>query len=95
MGEKRLALLELIDKIEQLGQFQDRIDSPSTISQIWKVFLADIQNLIEVEVCALFLVDEDSKEFLLKQVSPKNQAAMCRQEVAIRSTSRPAEAPRF
>jgi diguanylate cyclase (GGDEF)-like protein len=81
MSEKRLALLELIDKIEQLGQFQDRIDSPSTISQIWQVFLADIRNLIDVEVCALFLVDEDSKEFVLKQASPKNRATMCKQEV--------------
>ena len=81
MSEKRLALLELIDKIEQLGQFQDRIDSPTTISQIWKVFLADIRNLIEVEVCALFLVDEDSKEFVLKQVSNRNRASACEQEV--------------
>jgi transcriptional regulator with GAF, ATPase, and Fis domain len=82
MSEKRLALLELIDKIEQLGQFQDRIDSPSTISQIWKVFLADIRNLIEVEVCALFLVDEDSKEFDLKHITAKHQTSKCEQEIA-------------
>jgi len=81
MGENRLALLELIDKIEQLGQFQDRIDSPSSINQIWKAFLSDIRNLIEIEVCALFLVDEDSKEFVLKQISPKSRAARCEQEV--------------
>ena len=81
MSEKRLALLELIDKIEQLGQFQDRIDSPSSIDQIWKVFLADIRNLIAIETCALFLVDEDSKEFVLIQASPKSQAPLCKHEV--------------
>jgi hypothetical protein len=45
--EKRSALIELIDKIEQLGQFQDRIDFPANIREIWRVFLADLKNLID------------------------------------------------
>ena len=44
MSEQRLALLELIDKIEHMGQFQDRIDFPATIGQItlveWLVLIA-------------------------------------------------------
>ncbi|MDH3885061.1 MAG: hypothetical protein OET63_12660, partial [Desulfobacterales bacterium] len=66
MTEQRTALLELIDKIEHLGQFQDRIDFPSTIGQIWDVFLGDVRSLIEIEVCALFLVDDVTHEFVLE-----------------------------
>ena len=73
MSEKRIALIELIEKIERLGQFQDRIDFPSSVNQIWTAFLADIQNLIEVEVCALFLVNETSNEFVLKYAVPEKR----------------------
>jgi diguanylate cyclase (GGDEF)-like protein len=57
MSERRIALLELIENIERLGRFQDRLDFPSSVNQIWSAFLVDVQNLIEIEVCALFLVD--------------------------------------
>ena len=81
MSEKRIALLELIENIERLGQFQERIDFPSSIHQIWNAFLADVRNLIEVEVCALFLVDEETNEFASKYVVPENKAKLCRQEI--------------
>ncbi len=73
MSEQRTALLELIDKIEHLGQFQDRIDFPATIGQIWDVFLDDVRGLINIEVCALFVVDDDSHEFVLEYVSPEDK----------------------
>jgi diguanylate cyclase (GGDEF)-like protein len=81
MTEQRTALLELIDKIEHLGQFQDRIDFPSTIGQIWEVFLGDVRGLIEIEVCALFLVDDATHEFVLEYVFPENRKAVCKKEV--------------
>ena len=81
MSEKRVALLELIEKIERLGQFQDRIDFPSNIKEIWSAFLADVRNLIEIEVCALFLVDESTSEFALKYAVPEDNAKLCRKEI--------------
>ncbi len=81
MSEKRVALLELIEKIERLGQFQDRIDFPSNIKEIWSAFLADVRNLIEIEVCALFLVDENTGEFALKYAVPEDNAKLCRKEI--------------
>jgi len=89
MGEKQIALLqkghqavlEFIDKMEQISQFQDKIDVPSDINQIWKVFFDDIQNLIEVEVCALFLVDEDTHEFVLNSVSHQDKGSICEKEI--------------
>ena len=83
MSEQRLALLELIDNIERLGQFQDRIDFPSNIRQIWDAFLTDVQNLIEIDVCALFLVEEKSHEFLLKHVVPGDKGKLCRKEIEL------------
>ncbi len=81
MKENRVALLELIDNIERLGQFQDKIDFPTTIRRIWNTFLDEIRNLIEVEVCALFLVDENTNEFSLKYAEPENTARLCRREI--------------
>lgn len=89
MSERQIALLqkghqsvlEFIDKMEQIGQFQDKIDVPSDINQIWKVFLDDIQSLIDMEVCALFLVDEDTHEFVLNSVSPRDKGSVCEKEI--------------
>jgi diguanylate cyclase (GGDEF)-like protein len=81
MSEQRIALLELIEKIERLGQFQDRIDFPSNIREIWNAFLADVRNLIEIEVCALFLVDETTSEFALKYAEPQEKTKICREEI--------------
>ena len=81
MTEQKTALLELIDKIEHLGQFQDRIDFPTSIGQIWEVFLDDVRNLIEIEVCALFVVDDDSHEFVLEYAYPDDQKAICKKEI--------------
>jgi len=81
------AILELIDEMEQLSEFQDKIDIRSEIGQIWKVFLDDIGNLIEIEVCALFLVDEETHEFVLREVSPKNKGPFCRKEIDLQIES--------
>jgi diguanylate cyclase (GGDEF)-like protein len=81
MGESRVALIELIENIERLGQFQDRLDFPSSIDQIWNAFLVDVQNLIEIEVCALFLVDERTNEFTLKYSVPEDNARLCKKEI--------------
>jgi diguanylate cyclase (GGDEF)-like protein len=81
MSQQRIALLELIEKIERLSQFQDRIDFPSSINEIWNAFLNDVRNLIEIDVCSLFLVDEATNEFTLKYAVPEDAAKPCRKEI--------------
>jgi diguanylate cyclase (GGDEF)-like protein len=81
MSQQRIALLELIEKIERLSQFQDRIDFPSSINEIWNAFLNDVRNLIEIDVCSLFLVDETTNEFTLKYAVPEDAAKPCRKEI--------------
>jgi len=75
------AILDLIDKMEQLSQFQDKIDIRSNIDQIWMTFLDDIRNLINIEICGLFQVDEDTHEFILKNVFPQDMGSICRKEI--------------
>ena len=81
MEEPRIALVELVDQIEQLSQFQDRIDFPASVDEIWEAFLADIRNLIEVDACALFLVDPKNHEFVLAHAVPKSHAKNCQKEI--------------
>jgi len=75
------AILEFIDEMEALSQFQDKIDMPSDIEEIWKAFLDHIENLIKIEVCALFLADQDTHEFLLRGVSPDDKGPICQKEL--------------
>jgi len=75
------AILELSDKIEKLSRFQDKIDIRSSISQNWSVFLDEIGALISIEICALFLVDEETHEFVLKSVSPPDKGSVCEKEI--------------
>ncbi|MBU4316000.1 MAG: hypothetical protein KKF30_01860 [Proteobacteria bacterium] len=79
--DKETALLGFIDKMEQMVQFQDKIDISSTINQIWKGFSAEIQNHIMVDVCALILVDEETNEFKLKISEPEDKEFICQKEV--------------
>ncbi|MBL0699620.1 MAG: GAF domain-containing protein [Desulfosarcina sp.] len=74
-------ILEMIDRMERLIQFQDKVDITFNIKQIWTFFLKDIKNLIDIDVCALFLVDEETHDFVLEEAAPEDRRAACRKEV--------------
>lgn len=74
-------ILEFVDKMEQFAHFQDRIDLPTNIRQIWKTFLDDLRNVIQIETCALFMVEEDTNEFVLKCISPSGEKKICKKEI--------------
>ena len=75
------AILEFVDRMEEITQLQDRVDITSNISQIWKVFSAEIQNAIRVDGCALFLVEEGLQEFSLRHADPMVLGEGIRNEV--------------
>ncbi len=81
MRANQTALIELIDKIEQLGQFQDKVEFPASTERIWEVFLQDIRSLIDIEGCALFLVDEATMEFRLAHAVPADLRPLCQKEL--------------
>nr|MCU0605455.1 GGDEF domain-containing protein [Desulfobacterales bacterium] len=81
MTPNPVALLELAERIEQLAQFQDRIEIPASIPRIWDAFLRDARNLIEIESAALFTVEEITQEFVLASAAPENLMADFQKEV--------------
>ena len=74
-------ILDFVDKMENFIQFQDRIDLPTNIRQIWKTFLDDLRQVIKIEACALFVVEEDTNEFVLKCVIPSEKRKICKKEL--------------
>jgi diguanylate cyclase (GGDEF)-like protein len=81
MSPNPVALLELAERIEQLAQFQDRIEIPASVPRIWDAFLRDARNLIEIESAALFTVEETTQEFVLAHAAPENLKADFQKEV--------------
>ena len=81
MNPNPTVLIELAEKIEQLAQFQDTIEIPASIQRIWEAFLRDARNLIEIESCALFMVDETTQEFVLTHATPEDRAAAFQKEI--------------
>lgn len=75
------SILEFIDKMEQLIQFQEKVDIPYDFNQVWNVFLGHIQHVIDIDVCALFIVEEDTHEFALKSVYPEDKGSISREEM--------------
>lgn len=77
----RQAILELVQKIENLIYFPEKIEKPARISNIWKVFSKEIKRYIETDVCALFRVDDQSRAFELAHASPEGLEKQCRHEI--------------
>ncbi len=75
------SILEFIDQIEEISQLQSKIDIRSNIDHIWKVFLNEIKNSIKIDGCALFMVDEESHEFILTNAFPIAIADSCQSEI--------------
>jgi signal transduction histidine kinase len=74
------ALLTFIEKIERLGLFQEDFVPPIKIDQVWLTFCRHARTVIETPVGALLLVDEDTREFQLRRVSPESQRQVCEKE---------------
>jgi signal transduction histidine kinase len=75
------AILEFIDQMDEISQLQDKIDITANINQIWDVFFHELQNLMKMDGCALFLVDDQSHEFVLKSVAPLSMSSVCQNEI--------------
>ena len=74
-------ILAFIEQMDQVGRFQNKLDITASISRIWELLLEEIQNLIETKICALFSVDQTSREFVLESVSPESQRSLCEKEL--------------
>lgn len=74
-------ILEFIDKMEAVGQFQDQIDITSSIDHIWQVLMKYLQNTLDLDACALFMVHARNREFELACATPSSIASAFRKEL--------------
>lgn len=73
--------MAFVEKVEALSLFQDRIEKPSRMPQVWNAFREEIEHLITSTAIALFLVDQTTHAFELNQWAPDDCAAICRREI--------------
>ena len=75
------AMLEFVEKVEDLSLFQDRIEKPSHMPQVWDAFQDEIKRQISPSAVSLFLVDHQSHAFELNHWSPHDCEIDCRREI--------------
>lgn len=81
MASSPQALIELIDKMERLLQFAEKVESPPSVQRIWDAFQKELGGLIDVTLCTLFLVNENNRDFELAAVTPATERESCLQEM--------------
>ena len=75
------AILAFVDKVENLSLFQDRIEKPAHIPQIWNAFREEIERQVTATAIALFLVDQKTHSFELRHWAPLDCENLCRREI--------------
>jgi signal transduction histidine kinase len=75
------AMLAFVEKVENLSLFQDRIEKPTSMPQIWDAFREEIEGQITSSAIALFLVDQTTHGFELCHWTPPDCDGMCRREI--------------
>ena len=75
------AILDFNDKLEKCSQFQEKFEITAGVGHIWKVFVDEIRNVITIDTCALFLVNERTHAFALEAALPRGNEALCTREL--------------
>ena len=70
-----------LDILASLGELQHSAHLGRDPYRILKVALNHVQRLIDFEVAAFYLVDEESSDFILKEVNPESHKASLQKEV--------------
>lgn len=81
LRESYQAALAFIDRLEDLAQFPDRLDITANMDRIWELLGGQIGRAVAVTASAWFMVQEDSREFVLRAANPENWRAVCEDEV--------------
>lgn len=81
LEESNKALLSIQDKLEQLAIFHKETIFSYDIHHILNIGFANFQELVKIEVCSIFLVDEKEFEFVHKISVPENLFPLVRREV--------------
>jgi len=75
------AMLAFVEKVEKLSLFQDRIEKPTSIPQVWEAFREEIERQITSTAIALLLVDQTTHGFELHHWTPQDCDGICHREI--------------
>jgi signal transduction histidine kinase len=75
------AMQALLEKVETLARFQERIDHPTDPVRIWEACRLEIEQLVPAGTTGLCLVDDATREFQLRVVQPEDDRRLCQREI--------------
>lgn len=81
LEESNSALIAIQDKLDQLSQFQSEMLLSYDVHYILETWLARLRELVKIEVCSVFLVEEGGIEFIHKISKPEKFSAIIQKEV--------------
>ncbi len=81
LEESNSALIAIQDKLDRLSKFQSEMLLSYDIHHILEIWLARLRELVKIEVCSVFLVEEEGIEFIHEISKPENFSAIIQKEV--------------
>lgn len=81
LEESNIALISIQDKLDRLSHFQSKMLLSYDVHHILETWLARLGELVKIEVCSVFLVEEGGIEFIHKISKPEKLSPVIQKEV--------------
>lgn len=81
LEESNIALISIQDKLDRLSHFQSKMLLSYDVNHILETWLARLGELVKIEVCSVFLVEERGIEFIHKISKPEKLSSVIQKEV--------------
>lgn len=81
LEESNSALISIQDKLDRLSRFQSKILLSHDIHHILETWLDRLRELVKIEICSVFLVEEWGIEFIHKISKPEKLSPVIQKEV--------------
>ena len=81
LEESNIALISIQDKLDRLSHFQSKMLLSYDVHHILETWLVRLGELVKIEVCSVFLVEEGGIEFIHKISKPEKLSPVIQKEV--------------
>ncbi len=81
LEESNRALISIQDKLDRLSHFQSKMLLSYDVHHILETWLVRLRELVKIEVCSVFLVEEGGIEFIHKISEPEKLSPVIQKEV--------------
>ncbi|MBW2663154.1 MAG: HD domain-containing protein [Deltaproteobacteria bacterium] len=83
LEESNKALINIQDKLDRLSRFQSEKLLSYDVDHILEIWLVRLRQLVKIEVCSVFLVEEREIEFIHKISKPEKLSPVIQKEVEV------------